>query len=65
MLIYYHHTENDITTSKTKKRPRDFNQLAGQLVGEAVGDIHNKDNDTADSKKRLGGLKGGKPEPLS
>ena len=55
-------------TPKKKKRPRDPNQLAAQIVGEAVGDILPNNNDgDSDGKNpaavalgRLGGKKGGK-----
>ena len=50
-----------------KKRPRDPNQLAAQIVGEAVGDIepdaldeNNGKNPAAVALGRLGGKKGGK-----
>jgi len=47
---------------KTKKRFRDFNQLAGQIVGEAIGDLIEVDssNNQDVTCGRLGGLKGGK-----
>jgi len=49
--------------SKIKKRPRDFNQLAVQIVGEAIGDLPEYNNDIGSNQAialgRLGGLKGG------
>jgi len=53
---------------KTKKRPRDPNQLAAQIVSEAIGNVlPNSNNDDSDGKNqaavalgRLGGKKGGK-----
>lgn len=51
-------------TIKRPKRPRDVNQLAAQIVAEAVGDVELENNDTdkesrASEIARLGGLKGG------
>ncbi|MCL2122907.1 MAG: hypothetical protein FWH34_02335 [Desulfovibrionaceae bacterium] len=57
---------DETTTPKKKKRPRDPNQLAAQIVGEAVGDAlpdtPNDDgkNPAAVALGRLGGKKGGK-----
>lgn len=53
---------------KKKKRPRDINQLAAQIVGEAVSDVLTEYNDDTNNNKnqaavtlgRLGGIKGGK-----
>lgn len=64
--MYHIHMSDD--TPKKKKRPRDPNQLAAQIVGEAVGDIlPDSDADNNDGKNpaavalgRLGGKKGGK-----
>lgn len=56
-------SENNII--KRPKRPRDVNQLAAQIVAEAVGDVE-LENDDAEKENRaseiarLGGLKGGK-----
>jgi P63C domain. len=55
-------------TPKKKKRPRDLNQLAAQIVGEAVGDIESSEtgdnsngkNPAAVALGRLGGKKGGR-----
>lgn len=54
-----------MTTDK-KKRPRDINQLAAAIVGEATGDKPAEaeptttKNPNAVALGRLGGLKGGK-----
>lgn len=50
---------------RSSKRPRDVNELAAQIVGEAVGDIPPHDPDAgkdpaAVALGRKGGLKGGK-----
>lgn len=50
---------------RSRKRPRDVNELARQLVGEAVGEIPKPDSDegkdpAAVALGRKGGLKGGK-----
>jgi hypothetical protein len=50
---------------KRSRRPRDFNQLAATIVGEATGQIERKDPDAgkdpaAVALGRKGGLKGGK-----
>lgn len=55
-------------TPKKKKRLRDFNELAAQIVGEAVGDIESTEpkedigdkNPAAVALGRLGGKKGGR-----
>ena len=64
--MYYTDMSDD--APKKKKRPRDPNQLAAQIVGEAVGDIDlSITEETSDGKNpaavalgRLGGKKGGK-----
>jgi hypothetical protein len=50
---------------KRLRRPRDFNQLAAAIVGEATGQIERKDPDAgkdpaAVALGRKGGLKGGR-----
>jgi hypothetical protein len=50
---------------RSRKRPRDVNELAKQLVGEATGEIEPVDPDAgkdpaAVALGRRGGLKGGK-----
>jgi hypothetical protein len=50
---------------RSRKRPRDVNELAKQLVGEATGEIEPVDPDAgkdpaAVALGRKGGLKGGK-----
>jgi len=53
---------------RTRKRPRDINQLAAQIVQEATGEGSEQRSDQDDSDKnpaavalgRLGGQKGGK-----
>jgi hypothetical protein len=50
---------------RSRKRPRDVNELAKQLVGEATGEIEPQDRDdgkdaAAVALGRKGGLKGGK-----
>jgi hypothetical protein len=52
-------------TPKKKKRPRDFNQLAAVIVGEAVGDIEPEESvdlksPAAVALGRLGGKRGGR-----
>lgn len=52
------------TTERRPKRPMDFNQLAAQVVAEAVGDVEpeypEEKNPAAVERGRQGGLKGGK-----
>jgi len=63
--MYHAHMNED--TPKKKNRHRDPNQLAAQIVGEAVDDIlPDNDADNNDGKNpaavvfgRLGGKKGG------
>jgi hypothetical protein len=50
---------------RSRKRPRDVNELAAQVVGEATGEIEPADPDegkdpAAVALGRKGGLKGGK-----
>jgi hypothetical protein len=50
---------------RSRKRPRDANELAAQIVGEATGEIEPADPDegkdpAAVALGRKGGLKGGK-----
>jgi hypothetical protein len=50
---------------RSRKRPRDVNELAAQIVGEATGEIEPTDPDAgkdpaAVALGRKGGLKGGK-----
>jgi hypothetical protein len=50
---------------RSRKRPRDVNELAKQLVGEATGEIEPVDPSTgkdpaAVALGRMGGLKGGR-----
>lgn len=49
-------------TIKRPKRPRDINQLASQIVSEAVGDIEPTipHENPLSERARKGGLKGGK-----
>lgn len=52
-------------TKNSKKRPRDFNQLAASIVAEATGEKTTEEepstkNPAAVALGRLGGLKGGK-----
>lgn len=53
--------ENACTPNKSK-RPRDINQLAAQIVAEAVGDAepYEPEDKSKNQGTRLGGLKGGK-----
>ena len=57
---------NDTPKKPKRPRPRDLNQLAAQIVGEATGDIEpaaprdNGKNPNAVALGRLGGQKGGK-----
>lgn len=50
---------------RSRKRPRDLNELAAQIVGEATGEIEPADPDegkdpAAVALGRRGGLRGGK-----
>ena len=47
---------------RSSKRPRDVNELAARIVGEAVGEIDPYDGKNAAAVElgRKGGLKGGK-----
>lgn len=63
--MYYRYMNDD--TPKKKKRSRDFNELAAQIVAEAIGDVlpdapddNNGKNPAAVALGRLGGKKGGK-----
>lgn len=49
-------------TTKRPKRPRDINQLAVQIVAEAVGDVEPEiiPQNNLSERGRKGGLKGGK-----
>lgn len=53
-------SENNII--KRPKRPRDVNQLAAQIVAEAVGDVESKvvEINPLSERGRKGGLVGGK-----
>lgn len=56
---------NENITIKRPKRPRDINQLAAQIVAEAVGDaevqtIEEIEDSPFTERGRKGGLKGGK-----
>jgi hypothetical protein len=55
---------------RSRKRPRDVNELAAQLVGEATGELPVADPDdgkdpAAVALGRRGGLKGGKARAAS
>ena len=56
--------DNDMPKRSSKKRPRDSNKLAFQIVQESTGDAElepeSHKNKAAVELGRLGGLKGGK-----